>query len=219
MFNWIKKSISKIPFLWKLLWGIYWKIRNHFLKSDFWDFYWRYNFKDFEKFFQDSKKFDVSTDLNESEKIYWAIIKSVKQYNNLNKLFLPWENNDSKILFSNIFPKTEIITAGLSKNVDYNRNFEHKPPKELNDFDVIVSQAMIEHIIDPFKHISDLTSMLNKWWILIIHTVLPWFHYHRYPVDCLRFYPDRFEEVSKRLWLKISKKYIDDFHIFWDRKK
>ncbi len=219
MLDGVKKIILKIPFLWTFLANIYWRIRNSFLKIDFWDFYWRYNFKEFESFFKDSKKFDILTNLNESEKIYWAIIKSIKHHNNLNKLFLPWENNNSKKLFSGIFPDTKIITAGLSKNVDYDWNFEHTPPKELNGFDAIISQAMIEHIIDPFKHISDLAGMLNSWWLLVVHTVLPWFHYHRYPVDCLRFYPDWFEEVAKRLWLKISKKYIHDFHIFYIYQK
>jgi len=44
---------------------------------------------------------------------------------------------------------------------------------------------------------------------------MPGYNYHRYPVDTLRFFPDWFEEVSKRLNLRIVKKFRRDFNVVY----
>lgn len=80
---------------------------------------------------------------------------------------------------------------------------------------------MMEHLVDPYKHMKDLSSLLEEEGYLIVHTVMPGFMYHRHPVDTIRFFPDWFEEVAskKRLNLKIVSKYVRDFHIFYMYKK
>lgn len=83
----------------------------------------------------------------------------------------------------------------------------------------IMSQAMLEHLIDPYKHVCDCYGLLEPGGHLVIHTVMPGFHYHRYPVDCLRFYPDWFEEVATRLDAKVVDKYLDDAHMTYMLKK
>jgi hypothetical protein len=47
------------------------------------------------------------------------------------------------------------------------------------------------------------------------YTVTPGFPYHRHPVDCMRFFPDWFEEVGKRLDLTVQDRFIGDDHIVY----
>lgn len=47
---------------------------------------------------------------------------------------------------------SKVLTIGIGNNFDYDWNFENDPPKDLpNDFDLVVSQAMLEHLINPYK--------------------------------------------------------------------
>lgn len=92
-----------------------------------------------------------------------------------------------------------ILTAGLHEDMDFEWNYEKNPPAEVPQVDLIASHAMIEHLIDPFKHLQDCYGLLRPGGHMIFHTVVPGFHYHRHPVDCLRFFPDWFEEVARRL--------------------
>lgn len=116
---------------------------------------------------------------------------------------------------------SNFITVGLgaSKDFDFVWNFENIKPKEIPAADLIISQAMLEHLLMPFEHLKDLKSLLNKDGRIIIHTQLPGYSYHRYPIDSVRFYPDFFEEAAKRLNLEIVEKYQDCFHIYYHLKK
>lgn len=113
-----------------------------------------------------------------------------------------------------------ICTTGLL-NVDYKWDFEESPPP-MDQFDLIISQAILEHLLNHYKHMCDLASLLAPGGFLIIHTVCPGHPYHRYPIDACRFYPDWFEEIAKRLGLDIIKKRIKDNklnHIFYMYQK
>lgn len=221
IFSIIWSIIWKIPFWSKIIDPIYWKIKylcflseNNYSKII-------YNFKEHEDYFSNAKKFTIYTKKNESWAISWEIVKFVKEISpNIKKIFLPWENRDTKEIYYGFIKESwwiniNIITAWLSKNVDKKWNFENDPPKNIWKFNLIISQAMIEHIINPYKHILDLVNLLEKNWYLIINTNTPWFSYHRYPIDCQRFYPDWFEEIKKRLNLRIIKKYMNDWNIFY----
>ncbi len=95
------------------------------------------------------------------------------------------------------------------------------PPIELLDqrFYLIISQATLEHLIDPYKHLKDLVDLLDDDGRLVVHSVLPGFLYHRYPIDCFRFYPDWFEEVSKRLKLDVEDRQISVFNLTYKLRK
>jgi hypothetical protein len=73
----------------------------------------------------------------------------------------------------------------------------------------------LEHLLNPYKHLCDLLSMLTQEGYLIIQTVCPGYPYHRYPVDTLRFYPDWFEEVGKRLKLTVIHRRVKNNNIFY----
>jgi SAM-dependent methyltransferase len=135
-------------------------------------------------------------------------------------LLLPGEKNIIKPIFAELLgiPVAAITTAGLAEDMDWQWDFE-KPPPGFGQFDCIVSQAMLEHLIDPYMHMRDLEKHLAPAGYLIVHSVTPGFDYHRYPVDCVRFFPDWFEEVGKRLKLDVEKKFFDRGHITYMYRK
>ena len=133
------------------------------------------------------------------------------------KALLAGEDTSAAKLIGREIKIDRINTAGLLE-VDYRWDFEEDPPS-MGLFDLIISYAILEHLLDPYKHVSDLAGLLSPDGFLIVHTVCPGFDYHRYPIDTCRFYPDWFEEIAKRLRLAIVKKRIKDSHIFYMYQK
>jgi hypothetical protein len=114
------------------------------------------------------------------------------------------------------FSNAEVVTVGEEGNFDYQWNFEDDCPKDMpSGFDLIVSQAMFEHLIDPYKHFKDLTALLKSGGYLVIHTHIPGYTYHRYPIDAVRFFPDWFEVSAKKNNLAVRRKFIRNFHIIY----
>ena len=151
----------------------------------------------------------------ESGKIYGGIIRFLQSLpKSPTNLFLPGENNAVKPVYADLLniPLEKIITAGILDDMDVQWNFEADPPVQ-TQYDCIISQSMLEHLIDPYKHVRDCASLLQPGGHMILHTMMPGFNYHRYPVDCMRFYPDWFEEVAKRLSLTVADKYIHNARI------
>jgi 2-polyprenyl-3-methyl-5-hydroxy-6-metoxy-1,4-benzoquinol methylase len=138
----------------------------------------------------------------------------------MSRVLLPGENNAVKHAYVDLFkiPESHIVTAGLADDVDYRWNFENAPPA-FGKFDCIISQAMLEHLVKPYEHVRDLIDSLDVGGYLVLHTVMPGFPYHRYPVDCSRFFPDWFEKISKRFHLQVCDKYIGDLRIMYKFKK
>lgn len=139
------------------------------------------------------------------------IIEKAEQ--NINRVLLPGEYISDKSHYSTLFSidNSNIVTAGIG-DVDYDWNFEDDPPS-MGKFDLIVTQAMLEHLLNPYKHVVELSQILNPGGLLIIHTHIPGFAYHRYPVDCIRFYPDWFEEMAIRLDMSVFDRYIGDLRV------
>lgn len=202
----------------KIISYVFIKINEHRFFSKFQDVYGSFLIsKDYQKF-----SFSLS---NESKIFYGEIAKVIMDLSEApRRVLLPGENAVSKQqIYQGLkikLEKSEIITAGLSRGVDYRWDFEEDPP-QIGKFSLIISQAMLEHLVDPYKHIKDLANYLDTGGYLIVHSVLPGFTYHRYPIDTLRFHPDWFEEIAepKRCNLKIVKKHIRDFNIFYVYQK
>lgn len=114
------------------------------------------------------------------------------------------------------FSKADVLTAGIDGNYDYIWNFEDDYPVDMpEDFDLIISQAMFEHLINPFKHFEDFSKLLKQGGYLIVHSHLPGYTYHRYPIDAVRFFPDWFEFSAKKTGLKIKRKFMRNFHLIY----
>jgi SAM-dependent methyltransferase len=114
------------------------------------------------------------------------------------------------------FEGADIITVGKQGNFDFEWDFEDDYPENMpSNFDLIVSQAMFEHLIDPYKHFKDLANLLKRGGHLVIHTHIPGYTYHRYPIDAVRFFPDWFELSSERNGLEVKRKFLRNFHIIY----
>jgi hypothetical protein len=124
------------------------------------------------------------------------------------RVLLAGEEGGVKNRFGEVYGFGEVVTTGIGKKEDYYWNFEESPSKKMGDYDVVVSQAVLEHLIDPYKHVVDLVGLTKSGGYLLFQTIMPGSGYHRAPVDCLRFYPDWFEEVAERLNLKVIDKGI-----------
>jgi SAM-dependent methyltransferase len=194
-------------------------------------------FRDFKKFTnlygnfeklnrKDLKKFTVTyTGLNKNVTglLRPEIVKTLKELDFVPKKILL--DGDSKYIVDQFketfnFDSADVLTTGIGENFDFEWDFENDPPNNIKvGFDLIISQAMFEHLINPYKHLVDLVSKLNNNGIIIIHTVVPGFPYHRYPIDSVRFFPDFFEKSSLSLGLNIYRKFLRDFHIVYVFKK
>jgi len=161
---------------------------------------------------------------NESGFIFGHVanqIKALKPTSTNRRILLAGEDARAKITYMELLdiPIEQAITSGLHDNTDVYWNFETAAPTQLKDFGFIVSHAIIEHLIDPYKHVCELIRLLAPGGHLIIYTVIPGFPYHRYPVDCLRFFPDWFMEVAKRNNVEVQDLYVGEDHIVCTMRK
>jgi SAM-dependent methyltransferase len=124
------------------------------------------------------------------------------------------ENKETVLRLKEIVHAEEVYTTGLA-DTDFKWDFEKDAPVVAERFDLLISQAILEHLLNPYKHVEDLRGLVQKNGHLILHTVMPGFPYHRHPIDSVRFYPDWFEEVAQRLSMEIVKKRIVGTHIFY----
>jgi SAM-dependent methyltransferase len=131
-------------------------------------------------------------------------------------VLLPGEPSRLRSVYASMLgvDDSAVVTTGLMDDVDFAWDFEQDPP-EMGTFDLVLSQAMLEHLIDPYKHMRDLARLLNPGGHLIVHTHVPSFQYHRFPIDCQRFFPDWFEEVAERTSLTVVDKFIGEGRILY----
>lgn len=75
-------------------------------------------------------------------------------------------------------------------NVDVTLKSEYGWGEELKEqFDIVVSTQVMEHVYMPWKWILDVVKLAKPGGIIYVctpHTI----HYHPYPVDCWRAWPD-----------------------------
>ena len=177
--------------------------------------YWNKLYGDFDEINYD--KYQVVNLPSESGICHGEIVKWSADIRPKCVLFVG-ENLDTAAKLKNIIHAGEVLTAGLS-DADYIWNFEEDIPVIKNTVDLVISQAIFEHLLNPYKHLHDLSNLIQSTGHIIIHTVIPGFPYHRHPIDSLRFFPDWFEETAQRFNLKIIKKRIKDTHIFYMYQK
>lgn len=166
----------------------------------------------------------VKTPYKESGVVRGEIVHHLSRLTGqIHSMVLPGEPGTSKAHYASLagLSADRVITAGLHDDADHRWDFELDPPPGLQSqqFDCVVSQAILEHLIDPYKHLRDCAGLLSSGGYLLVHTVMPGFIYHRHPVDCMRFYPDWFEEVAKRLKFSVADKSMCDGHIVYLLRK
>jgi len=149
----------------------------------------------------------------ESGIYHGEIVRWIKDLK-LRRVLLAGETRAAASELCSILDVGYVLTTGL-KDVDYVWNYEDDPKRDMFGFEAVITQAMLEHLIDPYKHIKDLKTLLKPGGYIMLHTVMPGFPYHRHPIDAMRFFPDWFETVAERLDLKIVRKRINKTHIFY----
>ncbi|MCK4866792.1 MAG: methyltransferase domain-containing protein, partial [Alphaproteobacteria bacterium] len=134
----------------------------------------------------------------------------------IRSVLLAGEGAEAKAAYASVIGASPdiVVTAGLHDDADHRWDFEDVPP-EIEGFQCVVSHAMLEHLVDPYRHMRDLGNLLAPGGQLVVYTVTPGFPYHRHPVDCMRFFPDWFEEVGKRMELMVQDRFIGDDHIVY----
>jgi SAM-dependent methyltransferase len=155
---------------------------------------------------------------NESSVYHGEIIKWARDiFPPPKRVLLAGENKSTAKYIQEKIQVQKVYTAGLA-DADFKWDFEEDPP-QMGQFDLIISQAILEHLINPYKHMQDLDRLLLSGGYLIVHTAIPGFWYHRFPIDAFRFFPDWFEEMAKKLKLSITRKRIKRTQIFYMYKK
>jgi len=124
------------------------------------------------------------------------------------RVLLTAETEDASRFMQDVTKAGEIVTAGVGGQYDYEWDFEQSPPEMNGEFDMVFSHFTLEHLINPYKHVEDMKGLLNPGGSMVIATALSGFPYHRFPIDAVRFFPDWFEEVAKRLDLVVADRAI-----------
>ena len=116
-----------------------------------------------------------------------------------------WKTSHDKL--KEIYPEiTEIFSVDMEDCDliwDITKPFE-KFHLAFSDFDWIVCQSTLEHVVFPAEAIGNMSRILKKGGLLYIHTCGPGVEEHRYPVDCVRFMRDFFILCADGFNLKIE---------------
>jgi SAM-dependent methyltransferase len=140
------------------------------------------------------------------------------------------ENPEVEPLFKEWFPDTEFTFLGYSgkSGAEYEHDFnkpldmvsqyyrwsEGKTPIGIYSFDSVLSQALLEHVCNPFQAVQNMVNLVKPGGTIVIHTVRPGFRQHRFPVDCVRFMPDFWKELCKYMPIKLLAYQEHIYHVF-----
>jgi SAM-dependent methyltransferase len=114
-----------------------------------------------------------------------------EHYFSKGKVLLISESEKVKKEFKELYPHWEIKTTDFqdeSTDILVDICSKDNPFKE--KFDLIINQATLEHLYNPFKAMENLIESLNPNGIIISHTHPPRMAYHQYPRDYFRFMKD-----------------------------
>jgi len=115
--------------------------------------------------------------------------------------FLIGEGEEVKKRFITKFPDVEFYTVEISDKLrpDFLWDVCTEISGSLKEFegrvDLVVCQAVIEHILDPITAMKNFTRLLKKDGYLIVETPFWSFMEHRFPIDCIRYLPDWFHHI------------------------
>lgn len=101
----------------------------------------------------------------ESGKVNGAIVRAIAGIGNFSGyVLLAGESPAVKSVYSILLRISEekIATAGIMPDMDLYWNFEEPAPQVNANFSVIISQSMLEHLVDPFKHVKDCVELLES---------------------------------------------------------
>lgn len=104
-----------------------------------------------------------------------------------------------------VFSAQTVVTAGLEKS-HVKWDFEQPAPFPAESFDIVYSQAMLEHLVRPFDHLLALISLVKPGGYLAVHSASFLFPYHRTPVHTANIMPDLIEIAAERSGMIVAKR-------------
>lgn len=122
---------------------------------------------------------------------HWLVVNEPEEAKELIAAYAQSEKSFSSLI--EIERLESILGVGFSsQSPEYDlcsRSFEKHTSRE---FDVIVHQSLLEHVIDPIQTLLNLASLLKVGGVMSVQTCTIYMSEHRFPIDTLRFFPDFF---------------------------
>jgi hypothetical protein len=135
---------------------------------------------------------------------YHGILKQYwDHYTTGTNVLLISENNIVKDEFQSVYPNWNIHTLdnypeiSTVNDVDIIGDICNQTNPITSMYDLIINQATLEHVYNPFQAMVNLINSLNVGGILVTHTHPPNQEYHQYPRDYFRFMIDWWIDLPK----------------------
>ncbi len=142
---------------------------------------------------------------NTSNGYHGILIQWLEYYNTGTNVLLVSEADIVKKEFEKKYPKLNFYTIDFFPGIQYGDADYKLDICNMNDsdftikFDLIINQATLEHVYDPYGAMKNLVSILNKNGIIVTHTHPPGYRYHQFPRDYIRFMKDWWYDLPKNL--------------------
>jgi hypothetical protein len=127
------------------------------------------------------------------------------------------ETNVVKSEFQKEYPGWDIKTLDLFQvGVDIVADICACPNPINEKFDIIINQATLEHVYNPFQAMRNFTDSLNTNGIIVTHTHPPGYRYHQFPRDYFRFMVDWWFDLPSYIKeLELLELYMhENMHVF-----
>ncbi len=120
--------------------------------------------------------------------------------------------NDNSITWHTIdFPESKFIINAVS-NLTYTISDPYAFPVEDNQYDIVLSGQVIEHVQQVWVWMKELKRVLKKGGYIVTINPVSW-PYHEAPIDCWRIFPSGIEAIAKESGLKVQLCFFESLEI------
>ena len=140
---------------------------------------------------------------NTSKAFHRILFEFMKHYGPFKSILLVGEPDGCIEVFKQHFGE-EVIVDTLSTSGKKGEYYEYDlniPTDLTKRYDVVFSQAVLEHVCRPSVFIENLATLATKY--VVVMSVGPAFGYHQFPIDCVRFFKDFYVALQKYLPIKL----------------
>lgn len=137
--------------------------------------------------------------------LYEDLVHWLLPYSSGKSMLFAGEPSAIKNELMSIFSANSVTTTGLEES-DVVWDFEQPAPFQKMSFDIVYSQAMLEHLVNPFEHLLALISLVKPGGYVAVTSASFLFPYHRTPVHTVNVMPDLIEIAAERTNMVVVKK-------------
>jgi len=135
------------------------------------------------------------------------------------RVLLISETRTVKSEFQKIYPSWVFTCTDLDGDADFDYDLCVTCGLE-NKYDLIICQATMEHLYDPFAGMKNMIMALKRGGVIVIHTHPQKFPYHSWPRDYFRFMDDWWMDMPKYLPVRLMEFHNhENYHEFICYKK